>query len=54
MVVLVIRSKFLGTELSGKTLAIIGCGRIGQTVSQATAASYQAATRQGWEEEGWS
>jgi len=27
------RSKFMGTELAGKTLAIVGCGRIGQQVS---------------------
>jgi len=27
------RSSFMGTEMSGKTLAIIGCGRIGQTVA---------------------
>lgn len=50
MVVLVIRSKFLGTELSGKTLAIIGCGRIGQTVSQGgpqQPGSYQAGVRRG-------
>ena len=28
------RKKFMGLELKGKTLAIIGCGRIGQTVAK--------------------
>lgn len=28
------RKKFMGLELKGKTLAIVGCGRIGQTVAQ--------------------
>eukprot|EP00904_Undaria_pinnatifida_P000327 jgi/Undpi1/10295/HiC_scaffold_28.g12747.m1 len=28
------RKKFMGQELKGKTLAIIGCGRIGQTVAK--------------------
>lgn len=27
------RKKFMGSELQGKTLAIIGCGRIGQTIA---------------------
>ena len=28
------RSKFMGTELAGKTLAVVGCGRIGQQVAK--------------------
>eukprot|EP00612_Vaucheria_litorea_P002831 CAMPEP_0171458552 /NCGR_PEP_ID=MMETSP0945-20130129/4185_1 /TAXON_ID=109269 /ORGANISM="Vaucheria litorea, Strain CCMP2940" /LENGTH=496 /DNA_ID=CAMNT_0011984383 /DNA_START=253 /DNA_END=1743 /DNA_ORIENTATION=+ len=28
------RKKFMGTELSGKTLAVVGCGRIGQQVAK--------------------
>lgn len=28
------RKKFMGLELKGKTLAIVGCGRIGQMVAQ--------------------
>ncbi|CAN0224855.1 unnamed protein product, partial [Phaeothamnion confervicola] len=28
------RKKFMGVELSGKTIAIVGCGRIGQTVAR--------------------
>lgn len=28
------RSKFMGTELAGKTLAVVGCGRIGQQVAR--------------------
>ena len=27
-------SKFMGTELAGKTLAVVGCGRIGQQVAK--------------------
>lgn len=28
------RKKFMGQELKGKTLAIVGCGRIGQMVAK--------------------
>jgi hypothetical protein len=28
------RSKLMGTELAGKTLAVVGCGRIGQQVAK--------------------
>ncbi|CAN0336407.1 unnamed protein product, partial [Discosporangium mesarthrocarpum] len=28
------RKKFMGQEMSGKTLAVVGCGRIGQTVAK--------------------